>query len=159
MANHDYEYGKQLMAMVLTPLAAALPSQTELDPLVKVLIQPHLDELKANQAYPSLLESLVKLTPILLGGSGLPTVDAALQRQYMGWKSGTQDFLIAPVGTDDKVHTVSKILPLWNLYTEAEMAAKGGHSAMLGFTGHAFAGQLPARLRGAVFGRQGAVHP
>lgn len=135
LANHDYEYGKQLIAMMLTPLAAALPSQTELSPEAKTQIQPHLDELKANGAYASLLQSLLQLTPILTSGGGVPTVDVELQRQYMSWKPGTQDFIIAPVGSDDLVHTVSKIQPLLNLYTAEEMLAKGGHGAMLGFTG------------------------
>lgn len=135
LANHDYDYGRQLIAMMLTPMAAALPSQTELSPEARAQIQPHLDELKASGAYASLLQSLLQLTPILTGGGGVPTVGVALQRQYMSWKPGTQDFIIAPVGSDDRVHTVSKIQPLWNLYSAEEMLAKGGRGAMLGFTG------------------------
>ncbi|MFT3858009.1 MAG: hypothetical protein QM742_11105 [Aquabacterium sp.] len=135
LSNHDYDYGRQLIAMMMTPLAAALPSQTELSPTAKAAIQPHLDELKANAAYPELLQTLLKLTPVLTGGGSVPTIDPALQDQYLSWKPGTQDFIIAPVGMDDHAHTVSKIMPLWNLYTVQEMEAKGGHGAMLGFTG------------------------
>jgi hypothetical protein len=135
LPNHNYEYGKQLLAITLTPLAAALPSQTALDPDAKALIQPHLDELKSQKAYDELLGALSKLLPILVSGGGVPNLSPELQKQYMGWKSGTQDFMIDPVGTDDHVLTVTKMLPLWNLYSVPEMEAKGGHGAMLGFTG------------------------
>lgn len=160
LSNHDYDYGHQLIAMIMTPLAAALPSQTALSPAAKAQVQPHLDELKANAAYPELLQTLLKLTPVLTGGGTVPTIDVALQDQYMSWKPGTQDFIIAPVGTDDHAHTVSKIMPLWNLYTVQEMEAKGGHGAMLGFTGSTTS--YEAFFKGFValsVGNQGAYTP
>ena len=138
LSNHDYDYGKQIIALNFISPAAMLPASLldkQLDPLTINYMQPILDEINANNLKGSLFASVIPLAGLVFSGTPLPTIPKEVQRQYLSWKKGTQDFVITPVGADDQVETISKMVTLWNLYSDEEMRAAGGPHSMLGFTG------------------------
>lgn len=137
LANHDYDYGKQILATNFT-VAALLPQSVKdqmMASQTQAYMAPIWNEIATRQLQGKLMMSLLPLLPYLFDGNTPPLIPPDIQLQYLAWKPGTQDFIIIPVGADDHIETVSKILPLWNLYSEEQMQAAGGPHAMLGFTG------------------------
>lgn len=128
--NHDYDYGLQNLAFALFPQLAIADAGNH-DPAAVARIKPLVAELEATPGLKLvLLGSLFGLLSVKI-----PDFPAATQHHYASWKTGTMDFLIAPLPLDDGVHTVSKISALWSLPTEAEVAAAGMEHAMLGWGG------------------------
>lgn len=132
--NHDYQYGRHMLSLMLAPMAAS-PTFREADhhPDALAAVRPMLDHLDSDP-----------LLGIRLGLEMLPLTDAlgdiaqlsyAQEGQYASWPAGTMDFMIAPVPLDDGIHTVSKIPALWGLPSDAEIGASGMRHAMLGWTG------------------------
>ncbi len=144
-ANHDYDYGRQILAFNLfAKLATGLEPASQHNAKAVAAIQPLIDEYKANPflAFEFGL-ALLQLTSAL---SAVPAFSPADEAAYASWKPGTQDFLMTPVVVDDGVHTVSKIISLFNLPTTAQIESGGMTHAMLGWTG--VAGSLVNFLRG-----------
>ncbi|HET8708243.1 MAG TPA: hypothetical protein VFM46_18195, partial [Pseudomonadales bacterium] len=138
LANHNYDYGKQIIALNFLSSMVMLPApmtNNTIDEETQRFMQPLLDELNQKQLKPKLMMAAMPLIGLLMSGKPIPTIPKEVQKEYLAWKKGTQDFVITPVGQDDHVHTVSKMLTLWDLYTEEAMQAAGGAHAMLGFTG------------------------
>lgn len=137
LPNHQYDYGKQIMALNYLPTAVLPASMRDklVAPETQAFLQPMLQELDSKQLGGKLTLSLMKLMGIAFSGTPIPSVSQDTQRQYLGWKTGTQDFVVAPVGAEDHVHTVSKMQVLWNLDSAAEAQAAGAPHAMLGMTG------------------------
>ena len=125
--NHRYEYGKQILSLLLMPSVALLNQTSGHDPAALAVVQPLLDRINADSALKQRL--LTALLP-LAGAANMPTLSASDEHHYASWPAGTMDFLIAPLPVDDKVHTVSKVSALWSIPTPAERA-----DAQLGWTG------------------------
>jgi hypothetical protein len=134
-ANHRFEYGKQILAIAVMPQTVS-PSfdPAEHHPAALAKVQPMVDRLEADRALR--IRLLLELLP-LLGQANQPTFTYEMEGWYASWPAGTMDFLIAPLPLDDGVHTVSKILPLWDLPEPAEQQAYGMPHAMLAWTGGA----------------------
>ncbi len=133
--NHAYRYGHMNLMMTLLPMLSVPGADpTAHHPDALAVIQPLRDRMAAD---PSIQNALIAaLLPLLGGGGGaMPTLSAETEGHYARWPSGTVDFLIQPLPFDDGVHTISKISALWGIPGEAELAAHGLTSAMLGWTG------------------------
>lgn len=144
-ANHDYDYGGQLLSLMLVPTLlrpGADPSEHHPDAVAKV--QALTDRFAADR--PLRLRFLTALLPLL--SAPVPTMDAATEGHYAHWPVGTMDFLIAPLPVDDEVHTVSKISSLYGLPGPDERMQAGMRHAMLGWSG--VATSLMGFLRGFV---------
>jgi hypothetical protein len=139
--NHHYDYGKHVLSMAVFPMMAMSPGLAK-TPLIhadaKAVLAPMLAEFKEKSNSLELFGYIAPVAPLMfdkkIRSLMLPP---AVQARYASWgKTGNQDFLIAPVGFDDKVHTVSKVQSLWELPSPEEMASEGGeHHALLGSTG------------------------
>ncbi len=125
--NHAYQYGQQILDLVLLPSLALGGSTSTHDPAAVAVVQPLLDAVNADSALKGRL--LTALLPLAGAAGSVPTLTADDEHHYASWPSGTMDFLIAPLPVDDKVHTVSKISPLWSISSAAE------GDAQLGWTG------------------------
>ncbi|MEZ4241638.1 MAG: hypothetical protein R3F59_36920 [Myxococcota bacterium] len=153
--NHDYQYGRHMLAITLAPMAAS-PGFQEADhhPDAIAAVRPLLDRFDAD---PGLALQLGLAMLPLLGDLGdAPALTWDQEGQYASWKPGTMDFMITPLPLDDGVHTVSKILPLWGIPDAAEEQAAGMPNAMLAWTGAA--PSLDAFLQGFV-AVGGGEHP
>lgn len=130
--NHRYQYGAQILALLLVPTLALGGNPSAHDPAAVALVQPLVDAIKADSSLSSKL--LAAVLPLAgAGGSSMPALSVGNENHYASWLPGTMDFLIQPLPVDDTVHTVSKISPLWSLPTAAELARDG--TAWLGWTG------------------------
>ncbi|MBK7072119.1 MAG: hypothetical protein IPH44_07430 [Myxococcales bacterium] len=134
-ANHAYAYGRMnLMMVVLPSLAIPGADPASHDPDAIAAIQPLRDRMAAHPEIGNAL--ITALLPLITGGGGaMPMVSRESEHWYASWRSGTMDFFIQPLPFDDGVHTVSKISPLWAVPDDAELAAAGIDTAMLGWTG------------------------
>lgn len=134
--NHGYDYGRHMLAILIGPQAASpLFDEGAHHPDAVRAVRPMLDHLAAD---PGLAIQLgLALLPLASVGATTPTPSYEQEGEYASWLPGTMDFLIAPLPIDDGVHTVSKILPLWGLPTEDEIARAGMPNAMLAWTGSA----------------------
>jgi hypothetical protein len=144
-ANHRYDYGGQLLALMLAPTLlrpGADPADHHPDAVARV--QALTQRFAADR--PLRLRFLTALLPLL--GAAAPTMDRATEGHYAHWLTGTMDFLIAPLPVDDQVHTVSKIGALHGLPGPEEQAQAGMRHAMLGWSG--VATSLLGFLRGFV---------
>lgn len=134
--NHGYDYGRHMLAVMIVPQAASpLFQESDHDPAAIAAVRPMLDALDAD---PGLAIQLgLDLLPLIgaMGATSQPSKDQ--EGQYASWRAGTMDFLIAPIPADDDVHTVSKILSLWGMPDDDEIAAAGMPDAMLAWTGGA----------------------
>ncbi|MBL9004488.1 MAG: hypothetical protein JNJ46_09590 [Myxococcales bacterium] len=131
--NHRYEYGLQnLLVAVLPSVALQGPAGHAASAVARV--QPLLSRIQADAALKNKLVAAV--LPLSLAGIKAPVFPAAAEDHYAAWRAGTMDFLIEPLPVNDGVHTVSKIPPLWELPTNAEIAASGMANALLGWTGN-----------------------
>lgn len=126
--NHGYQYGKQILSLVLMPSLALGGSPAAHDPAAVAAVQPLLDKLAADAN----LKNKLLATLLPLAGAKMPMLTTDDEHHYASWPSGTMDFLIAPLPVDDQVHTVSKISALWSVATPVESA-----DAQLGWTGGA----------------------
>ncbi|MBM4345565.1 MAG: hypothetical protein FJ100_19510 [Deltaproteobacteria bacterium] len=133
-ANHDYDYGRQIIAMNLFPkMATGFEPANKHSPAALNAIQPVLDEWKNT---PGLGLEFTWMLLQLVGAMGvIPPFPIEAEAAHASWKTGTQDFLITPVAVEDGVHTVSKIISLFNLPTAADLAVAGVDHARLGWTG------------------------
>ena len=135
--NLEYEYGTHMLSMFIAPMKA-IPGfdPNDYPPDAIAAIQPILDRFDDD---PFLgLGMAMNLFPMITGGlSGIPTITYDDQAHYAEWEPGTMDFTIAPLPIDDEIHTVSRILPLWDLPTAAEQDAYGMENALLAWTGAA----------------------
>lgn len=135
--NHDYEYGKHIMAI----MGVGSLLRPDFDPSAHhadyvAYLEPFRQKLAAD---PDLVNRFVEaLLPLILNpGPALPALTVAEEGYYANWKSGTMDFVIAPLPVSDQVHTISKISALWDIPRRAEQDAQGMAHAMLGWTGSA----------------------
>jgi len=135
--NHGYEYGKQILGLVLAPTLILGVDTATHDGAAIAAIQPVIDEAAAD---PTLRDALLQAVLPLVGGT-MPKLTVDDEGFYGAWRAGTQDFVIAPLPIDDKVHTVSKITALWGIEDTAA-------SSMLGWTG--VASSVKVFLRGFV---------
>ncbi len=128
--NHDYDYGMQNLAFALFPQVAIADAGNH-DPVAMARVKPMVDELNATPGLKLvMLGSLFGLLSV-----NIPSFPAEVQHHYASWKTGTMDFLIAPLPIDDGVHTVSKISALWSLPTPEAIEQSGMIHAMLGWGG------------------------
>jgi hypothetical protein len=126
--NHEYEYGRMNLSIAVFPLLAAQSgSAGEHDPDAVAAVQPMLDHLSATPGLRTRL--LLALLP-LAGNAMAPVFPRETERHYAHWKSGTMDFLIEPLPANDRVHTISKISPLFGIPNRSETT-----HAYLGWTG------------------------
>lgn len=132
--NFDYEYGKQILTLVLVPaLAAPGADPSTHDAAALAAVAPVRDKLAADSLLN--LEFMLQLLPLLPSAGMSLGISAVNEGHYASWAPGTMDFVIQPLPFDDGVHTVSKILPLWGIPRETEMTATGMDHAMLAWTG------------------------
>lgn len=135
-ANHDYEYGAHILALLLAPNSAGLGFKEEdhhPDAIAK--IRPVLDKLDSSFALRTRLG--IDLLPLLGAQTETPPVTYEDEGYYANWLSGTMDFMMAPLPLDDTVHTVSKIIPLWDIPETDEEDEYGMPHAMLSWSGGA----------------------
>lgn len=133
--NHRYEYGRQILTLMLVPSLGLGGSASAHDPAAVAAVQPILDAIRADAALSSKL--LAAVLPLAGVAGSVPTLSAENEHHYATWLGGTMDFLIQPLPVDDTVHTISKISPLWSLPAPDELRAEGLASAWLGWTGSA----------------------
>lgn len=134
--NHGYRYGDMNLAFtVFTGIASGTSQPSAHDPDAVAKVQPLLDRVNADASLK--LTLLQALLPLL--GAQMPVFPPETEHLYASWKTGTMDFLIAPLPFDDHVHTISKISALWGIPSVAETKSSGMTNAMLGFTGVATA--------------------
>lgn len=132
--NHDYEYGKHMLAVSLFPMVAAGQKRGDLlDPKVQQAIMPLLQKIWNDPL--TRVIATTDLLPLVSSGVSIPVFSEGVQKEYASWPSGTMDFLTQPLPVDDKVHTVSKISALWGIPTPEERKKAGMVHAMLGWTG------------------------
>lgn len=137
-ANHQYDYGGHMLAVLLFPqLAIPGADPADHDPSAVARVQPLLDVYNDSTALQ--LEFFAKMAPLLTdgGGGGMPSLTPEQERQYASWKLGTMDFTMAPLPLDDQVHTVSKIISLFGLPNQEEIQEAGMDHAMLSWAGNA----------------------
>ena len=134
-ANHDYAYGEHMLALLLLPMAAApgfAPSDHHPDAIAAV--QPALDRLTSD--FMLQLQMGLAMLPLLSEG-GAPPLGAEYEGLYASWLPGTMDFVMPPLPLDDGVHTISKIIDLWDIPTVDEEIDAGMDTAHLAWTGGA----------------------
>ncbi len=132
--NHAYEYGKQLLAIAIPPgsISPSFDASAHHEDAVAAVL-PLLDELEANRGLR--LRLMFDLLPLL--GIDQAALDRETEGHYAHWRSGTLDFMMAPLPLEDNAHTVSKILSLWGLASEEETADAGMPHEQLAWTGGA----------------------
>lgn len=134
--NHNYEYGNHILALLLAPSSAGLGFREEdhhPDAIEK--IRPVLDRLDSSNGLKIRLG--IDLLPLLGAQDETPLVSYEDEGHYAHWLSGTMDFMMAPLPLDDTVHTVSKIISLWDIPAEDEEESYDMPHAMLSWSGGA----------------------
>lgn len=133
--NYDYDYGRHTLALgILAQSVVPGWSADDHNPEAIAAIQPELDALSSDWWLQ------MDFFFVLMGMMNIETememsIPFEAEGHYAGWKTGTMDFLIAPLPLDDEVHSVHKILPLWGIPTPEEVEAYDMPSAMLSWTG------------------------
>lgn len=132
--NHRYDYGVHMLALMVG-VKAGIPGfdPASYHPDAVAAIQPMIDAFDEDPLLGAGL--LWQLLPLLTEAANIPEVPHGVQGQYASWRSGTMDFLIAPLAADDGVHTISRISPLWGIADKADFDAYGTDHAQLGWTG------------------------
>jgi len=134
--NHDYDYGGHMLALLLLPMAAQPgfdPSAHHPDAMAQV--QPAIDRINAD--FLLQIQMGLALLPLLGEQAGVPALDASYEGLYASWREGTMDFVMPPLPLDDEVHTISKIIDLWDIPTPAEAEDATMDSALLAWSGGA----------------------
>ncbi|MGB5811862.1 MAG: hypothetical protein WBG86_15090, partial [Polyangiales bacterium] len=129
--NHGYAYGEMNLAIAVLPLSALLGSDPE--PSAAAVLAPYLAAMDADPTIQPRM--LAALAPLAGAGVSLPEFTPEVQASYAAWKPGTMDFVIVPLPLDDDVHTVSKIMSLWGIASDDDVAAFEMDGALLGHTG------------------------
>ncbi|MCC7540837.1 MAG: c-type cytochrome [Deltaproteobacteria bacterium] len=132
--NHEYQYGKHILALVLTPLVAITQRPDQHDPDAIAAIQPLLDRIESD---PTIRDRLLSDLAPLVGSGAMVTLSPEMERHYATWRGSNQDFLMAPVPLDDGIHTISKVPTIWGIPNEDEIRRAGMPDAMLAWTGGA----------------------
>lgn len=135
--NLQYEYGKHMLSLFMVPMRGMPGFDANAQhPDALEATQPLMDRFDEDPFLS--LGMAMHMLPMLLGGmSDIPAVSFENQGLYASWKPGTMDFAIDPLPIEDEVHTVSRILPLWNIPTEEQETLYGMDSALLAWTGSA----------------------
>lgn len=129
--NHDFEYGELNLAIAALPTLAILKQQ--LHPAAEKKLAQYLAALEDD---PSIVNRLtLSLGVLIIAGATIPEFGPETQAAYAGWKPGTMDFVITPLPLDDEVHTVSKIMSLWGMADENDVATYDMDGALLAHTG------------------------
>lgn len=132
--NLSYDYGRHMMAVSIAPMAANPFFNTDdHHPGAVQAAQPILDALDGSPALS--FQLMLRLLPLMGAVAEIPQMSVETEGYYASWEPGTMDFVIEPLPLDDGVHTVTKILPLWEIPTEAQAQALGAPHAMLAWTG------------------------
>ncbi len=135
--NLQYEYGTHMLSLFLVPMRG-IPgfNHSEYHPEAIAAARPLLDRFDED---PFLSMGLMMhLLPMLAGGmSDFPSISFESQGHYASWATGTMDFTISPLPIEDEVHTVSRILPLWDIPTDEQKDLYGMDNALLAWTGSA----------------------
>lgn len=130
--NHDYEYGAFNVVLGVLPLTIT-PLSPEVHPAATTILEPYLSAIDEDPSIATdLLEALI---PLATAGANIPQYTLEIQEAYASWKPGTMDFVIPPLPLDDEVHTVSKIMPLWSIANQDDIATYRMESALLAHTG------------------------
>lgn len=135
-ANHDYDYGGHMLSLMLLPLAAQPgfdPSAHHPDAMA--IVQPAVDRIGSD--FLLQLQMGLALLPLLSETDATPSLDATYEGLYASWLPGTMDFVMPPLPLDDGVHTISKIIDLWDIPTAAEETEAGMDTALLAWSGGA----------------------
>ncbi len=131
--NLQLDYGK-FIATLGSPLSLSMNANDQnVHPDVRAELGPLVETAKQDQSY---MIELGILGLSLLSASQENLPDAEGQAQFLALKPGTMDFLTPPL-VDDGVWTVSRILSLWNIPSEAQRAELGMEHEMLSWTGGA----------------------
>ncbi len=132
--NHRYDYGGHMLS-IMVGVKAGIPGfdPDDYHPDAVAALAPMIERFQSD---PLLGMSLMwDLLPLLTEAANIPEVPYQVQGQYASWRSGTMDFLIAPLTADDGAHTVSRISPLWGIADVDDFEAYGTEHAQLGWTG------------------------
>lgn len=132
--NHAYDYGGQLLAVSVFPSLVNPAGGTQgHDPLAVARLQPMVDRYRADGGL------RLRFTGVLIGLLGLlgsqPAITTVEENAMARWKTGTQDFMMAPTPVDDHIHTVHRMSPLWGIPTTQVAAQAGMPHAQLGWSG------------------------
>jgi len=135
--NLQYEYGAHMLSLFIVPMRG-MPGfdATTVHPDALAVTRPLLERFDEDP-FLSLGMALHMLPMMASGLSDIPTVTKGNQGHYASWKAGTMDFTMAPLPIEDEIHTVSRILPLWNIPTQERQALYGMDNALLAWTGSA----------------------
>ena len=133
--NYAYDYGRHTLALGLLA-KAVVPGWSEEDHNERAieLIRPELNAL-ADDWWLQMDFFFVLMGMINIETEVEMDISIEAEGHYANWRTGTMDFLIEPLPLDDGIHTIHKILPLWSIPTEEEIAAYDMPSAMLSWTG------------------------
>jgi hypothetical protein len=130
--NHRYDYGKHILAITIAPgLGMGTGNPADHDPLAVTAVKPIVDRLSGSLK----LKAEFGLGLVGLLGAPQPTLSKEVESWYASWRTGTMDFMIAPLPVDDDVHVVSKIIGLWGVARPEEAATSGMSSSLLGWSG------------------------
>ena len=134
--NHQYDYGRQILALFL-PAMSVSPSfdETAHHPDAIAAVRPLMDRLEADRGLR--VRMLLNLLPLLGAQDSTPPISMENEGHYANWLPGTMDFVMAPLPLDDDVHTISKIIGLWDIPSAEERAAWELDSTMLAWSGGA----------------------
>jgi hypothetical protein len=142
--NLDYEYGKQMLLLTILPrFANPLDDPADHHPDAIAAIQSALDDFTTLKKAKFVFEILPLAFGALWHGESVPALSWEDEGHYASWKPGTMDFTMAPLPINDGVHTVSKILDLWDIPSEGVARAYAPGHTQLSWTGsvpsvHAF---------------------
>ncbi len=132
--NHDYDYGGHILNILLAPQSAS-PTWSEAAHHPDALAKTSAVRGKLAADFGLKLQLTGSLLPLLTSLNAVQNLDREQEGDYAHWRKGTMDFLMAPLPLDDKIHTVSKILSLWDVPGADREHAAGLPHAMLGWTG------------------------
>jgi hypothetical protein len=133
--NHRFAYGTQVLGIALAPaLVFGLSRPEDHAPEAVARVQPVVDAIRGSQELTNQL--LGALLP-LAGAGMMPTMSRENERHYALWLDGTMDFIMEPLPLDDRVHTISRIPPLWGIPNEHEAAEARMTHGMLGWAANA----------------------
>jgi len=130
LANEGFDYGT-FVASLGAPLALSFDLESKTTaPKLRQALRPHVLAAKQRAGYTA-EAGLLGLSLLTASGKPLSIED---QERFLSLTPGTMDFLTAPL-LDDGVWTVSRIVSLWDLPTEAERRAAGMPDEMLSWNG------------------------
>ncbi len=152
-ANLQFDYGRFLLGLFSPLFLAINPEDPNYIPQVRAWLEEPVANAKAQSDY--WLDFGMMGLQMLGGGdaNAMPTLTLEEQDRIWNWPPGTMDFLFKPLA-DDGVHTVSRIISLWNLPSPQQRQAYGMPHELLSWS--AAAESLNAFLDGFVMIGQSA---